>query len=252
MSRSERPVASASRLAGAARAVKPSFATERACPVCSHQFPWFLPFGVGLPWRWGVLCPFCRSLERHRLVWLYVGPRLEQLPRLLHVAPERCFEPRLRRLLADRYTTTDFAAPGVDVRASLEQLPFADASFDALICNHVLEHVHDDARALSELFRVLAPGAWAVLQAPVAYDHARTREDPGESSARERKRRFGQHDHVRWYGTDYPERIARAGFSVEALPVQLLHSADEARRYGLGRSEVLYIGHKRAVGERPT
>lgn len=201
--------------------------------------------------RWGALCPLCRSLERHRLAWLYVRPRLERRPRLLHVAPEPCFEARLRQIVGDRYTTTDLTAPGVDVRASLEQLPFADASFDAVLCNHVLEHVHDDGRALAELFRVLAPAGWAVLQAPIAHDHAHTREDPGESSARERKRRFGQHDHVRWYGADYPERIARAGFSVQALPVQELHSAEEARRYGLGSSEVLYVGRKRVGGEPP-
>lgn len=204
----------------------------------------FLPFGVGLSLRWGALCPFCRSLERHRLVWLYAQPRIEQQrPRLLHVAPERCFEPRLRRMLGDRYTTSDVAATRVDVRASLEELPFADASFDAVLCNHVLEHVRDDRRALAELRRVLAPGGWAVLQAPIAYDHAQTREDPDESSPRERRRRFGQHDHVRWYGTDYPARVASAGFRVEALPVQELHSAAEARRYGLGTSEVLYVGH---------
>jgi SAM-dependent methyltransferase len=203
--------------------------------------------------RWGVLCPFCRSLERHRAVWLYLHARLHEgaeervearALRLLHVAPEACFRPRLRRLLGKRYVTTDLVAPHVDVNASLEQLPFASESFDAVICNHVLEHVPDDRRALDELFRVLTPGGWAILQVPLATDHAHTREDPNESSPRERKRRFGQHDHVRWYGRDYPERLRAAGFEVEERPVRASHTPDELTRYALSPTEVLYVAHK--------
>jgi SAM-dependent methyltransferase len=147
-------------------------------------------------------------------------------------------------LLGERYVTTDLVAPHVDVTASLEQLPFASESFDVVLCNHVLEHVPDDRRALGELHRVLNPGGWAIVQVPIAYDHDRTREDPNESSPSERKRRFGQHDHVRWYGRDYPERLTAAGFEVEQLPSHVLHTPSELERYGLNPTEVLYVAHK--------
>jgi SAM-dependent methyltransferase len=225
----------------------------RYCPVCEHAAPVFLPFGVGLTVRLGALCPFCRSLERHRAVWLYLYPRLQQVvsehgqtrsPRLLHVAPEVCFRHRLRRLLGQRYVTTDLVAPDVDVNAPLEQLPFASESFDVVVCNHVLEHVPDDRSAMDELLRVLVPGGWAIVQVPIAYDHEHTREDPSESSPRERKRRFGQHDHVRWYGRDYPERLRAAGFEIEQLAPHTQHTPAELERYGLSPTEVLYVAHK--------
>lgn len=211
------------------------------CPICETELRTFLPFGVGLKLRRGALCPSCRSLERHRLLWLCVSERIErERPRLLHVAPEPCFVPRLRTLLGERYVTLDLHATGVDVRATLEELPFAEARFDAVIANHVLEHVADDRRALAEVRRALVPGGWASLQVPIARDHAETREDPSVQSARERRRRFGQHDHVRWYGTDYPERLRAAGFEVDASSVRERFSPEAVERYGLDPDEVWY------------
>ncbi len=211
------------------------------CPICQLELRAFLPFGVGLKLRRGALCPRCRGLERHRLLWLRLSERLErERPRLLHVAPEPCFEPRLRALLGERYVTLDLHATGVDVRGSVDDLPFNSDRFDAVIANHVLEHVTDDRRALGELRRVLAPRGWASLQVPLARDLRQTREDPSERSARERRRRFGQHDHVRWYGADYPERVRAAGFAVEAHAVRELFSAEEVARYGLDPDEIWF------------
>jgi len=221
--------------------------TQHQCVVCGAGLQLFLPFGVGLTWRAGALCPGCQSLERHRLAWLFIEQRLPQQPRLLHVAPERCFEGRLRALLGERYVTGDLLRRDVDQQFSVEALPFASASFDAVLCNHVLEHVSDDRRAMAELQRVLMPGGWALLQAPVAHAHSATREDPSVLSRAERRRRFGQHDHVRWYGTDYPERLRQAGFIVEERPVRTSYQADAIARYGLDPHEVLYACTKPAA-----
>lgn len=222
--------------------VKPALAGGSCrCSVCDFELRAFLPFGVGLSWRKGALCPNCQSLERHRLVWLLLRERVQaQTPRLLHVAPEPCLRPRLKRLLGERYVTLDVAAPDVDVRGSLEALPFADGSFDAVICSHVLEHVADDRRAMRELRRVLTPGSWAVLQVPVAPDRAATFEDPSITSAAERRRHFGQHDHVRLYGADYPDRLRESGFEVTTTQVTSSFAPGEIQRCGLDPNELFY------------
>lgn len=222
--------------------VKPALAGGACrCSVCDFELRAFLPFGVGLSWRKGALCPNCQSLERHRLVWLLLRERITaQPPRLLHVAPEPCLRPRLERLLGEHYVTLDAAAPDVDVRGSLEALPFADGSFDAVICSHVLEHVTDDRRAMRELWRVLTPGSWAVLQVPVARGQAVTFEDPSITSAAERRRHFGQHDHVRSYGADYADRLRESGFQVTTSRVTNSFGAEEIRRWGLDANELFY------------
>ena len=120
-------------------------------------------------------------------------------------------------------------------------LPFADARFDAVFANHVLEHIEDDARALAEIRRVLKPGGFALLQVPIAQRLARTLEDPSARTPAERERRFGQSDHVRLYGLDYPERLASAGFSVRRYTGHLEQGADFQARWALNPREVLFV-----------
>jgi SAM-dependent methyltransferase len=217
---------------------------ERAeCPVCGSGLKFFLPFGVGGRVRFNAICPACQSLERDRAAWLELSSRawLEPRPRLLHVAPEHCFEPRLRQRLGSRYVTADLLRTDVDRQVSVEDLPFDDGCFDAIICNHVLEHVNDDRKALSELRRVLAPHGWALLQVPLDETRFATDEDPTVRSRRARRRRFGQHDHVRTYGRDYLERLRSAGFVPELRRVGEIHSPPEIVRYGLDRAETLHF-----------
>lgn len=188
-------------------------------------------------------CPKCGSLERHRLLWLYLERETDLLKRparLLHVAPEPALERRLGGVPGIRSVTVDRHEPAVMVRADLTDLPFVDGFFDVALCSHVLEHVADDRRAIAELHRVLAPGGWAIVQSPVDPRRERTFEDPSIVSPEERLGAFGQHDHLRIYGRDYPERLRAAGFAVTVDPYPRRLGPEAVRRYALEEREAVF------------
>ena len=204
------------------------------CPLCRRTFRRFLP--AGSPVRPRARCPGCGTLERHRLLWRWLAERTRLLSsplRLLHIAPEPAFERVLRGLPQLRYLTADFASPSVDVRLDLTRLPFADESIDAILCSHVLEHIPDDRAAMREMRRVLAPGGWAVLLVPMDPARETTYEDPSIVDPLERERAFGQADHVRWYGRDYPDRLREAGFAVEEERFASTMPQRERDRFGI-------------------
>lgn len=205
--------------AGAQRAIEIALAKvgrwRVRCPICHWRFREFR--SAGLARRANARCPRCGSLERHRLQWLFFRHRTNLFTgpgRVLHFAPEPCFEPRLRAIPGIHYVTADIVEPDVAVRLDITRIPFADDSFDVILCSHVLEHVPDDGAAMAELFRVLRPGGWALLQVPIDASRERTFEDPNVVDPAEREELFGQADHVRVYGRDYGERLEAAGFEV--------------------------------------
>jgi len=231
------------------------FGFSRECPFCRSRLRRFLPFGADLPIlhevqvvgggrREEALCPVCFSSDRERLVYLYLKNRRmlpDEAACLLHVAPER----NLRSVLAARdgvrYVTADLSTSGVAVRFDLCHLPFRSKAFDAVVCCHVLEHVRSDSTAMSEIWRVLKPGGWALLQVPIAQASERTIEDPTLVDPAERGRRFGQDDHVRLYGRDYSDRLRSAGFKVEVIRFCQELGAGLTRRYGLDEREDVYL-----------
>ena len=156
---------------------------------------------------------------------------------MLHIAPEYAFLQRLSRVEGLRYVTGDFDSALAQHQLDVMDLPFGDGTFDYLMCNHVLEHVEDDRLALAEIHRVLKPGGWAVLMCPVDRRRETTLEDPRIVAAADRHRVFGQADHVRLYGRDYPDRIAAAGFSVRADSYLEPFGESAIARYGLRRQE---------------
>ena len=189
-----------------------------ACPVCGGRFRRFLPFGLN--GRRNARCPGCGSLERHRFMWLHLRDRhrlLQRRPRLLHIAPEHCIRDALAANPALRYVSVDMFDPDADHAADLTALPFRDGFFDFAICSHVLEHVEDDRAAMAELFRVLVPGGRAVVMVPIEMDRPQTYEDGSIDSAAGRNAAFGHPYHVRVCGGDYPDRLRRAGFTVELV-----------------------------------
>ncbi len=184
------------------------------CPVCESRFKRFLPYGYNRV-RENVLCPKCFSLERHRLLWLYLKEKtgfFHKNLRVLHVAPEQCFLSKFRKQQNLDYTTADLESPLADIKMDIQATPFNDNEFDFVICNHVLEHVKDDHKALQEILRILKPGGMAILQVPMDMNMASTYEDHTITSPKKREIHFRQKDHFRLYGADYPDRIKAAGF----------------------------------------
>ena len=162
---------------------------------------------------------------------------------MLHFAPEHHLSKRLRRA-AGHYVSADLDADKADLACDLETLPFADAEWDLIICSHVLEHVAEDRRALSEMRRVLAPGGTALLLVPIDDSRETTYEDSALTTPEERSQAFWQHDHVRLYGTDFAERVADAGFSVEQLSALELLGDDRVARFGLIAGERVFAAHR--------
>jgi SAM-dependent methyltransferase len=208
--------------------------TARWCPVCQQSARRFLRFGQVVA-REDARCPHCGALERHRLVWLYLANRTDLFDgkpkRMLHVAPEQCFERRLRARLGAGYLTADLLDPHTMERMDITDIRHPDESFDVIYCSHVLEHVPDDRRAMREFQRVLKKGGWAMLLVPITAD--RTREDPSVTDPADRIRLYGQADHVRRYGPDYVDRLREVGLEVAITRVSDLMQADEAVRMEL-------------------
>jgi SAM-dependent methyltransferase len=201
------------------------------CPICGGRWRSLLPVAN----RERAECPRCGSYERHRLLWLYLsrGALLSGVKLMLHVAPEPCLERRLSTIRELDYVSGDLEPRPGQLRLDVTALPFEDRHFDAIICSHVLEHVPDDRRALSELSRVLRPDGWAILLVPILRET--TIEDPNETDPAERLRRFGQRDHVRVYGDDFYDRLRDAGFGVTVERPVLDMPPAERERYGLTR-----------------
>ena len=215
-------------------------------PIDGKTFRKFLPYGYGSP-RANVLSPSTLSLERHRLLWLYLTRETDFFSKplkVLHVAPEQAFYKRFRQQANLEYITSDLYSPLADVKADLCALPFEDDSFDVIFCNHVLEHIPDDAQAMRELYRVMKKGGWGIFQVPQDINRAHTFEDDTITDPAERTRIFGQYDHVRVYGLDYFDRLRQVGFEVEEITYSTHFTAEEIERYRIVPQEILPLCKK--------
>ena len=203
-------------------------------PIDNKSFRKFLPYGYQVQ-RQNVLSPSTLSLERHRLLWLYLTNETDfftSKKKVLHMAPEQCFLARFRKLNHD-YKTADLDSPIADVKADIINLPFNDNSFDVIFCNHVLEHVQDDTKAMKELFRVMKKGVMGIFQVPQDLNRDITFEDNSITDPKERAKIFGQYDHVRVYGRDYFDKLRSIGFKVEEVNYSQKISSELLSRYRL-------------------
>ncbi len=215
-------------------------------PIDGNSFSRFLPYGYGQQ-RNNVLSPSTLSLERHRLLWLYLQNETDfftKKAKMLHFAPEQAFYKRFRKLDNLDYTTTDLNSPLADVKADICNLPFKDNEYDVIFCNHVLEHIPDDTKAMQELYRVLKPGGMAILQIPQDLNRETTFEDNSIIDPKERARIFGQYDHVRVYGRDYFNKLRSIGFEVDEVDYTQKLSEEEVTRYCLAQGEILPVCYK--------
>lgn len=221
---------------------------EVECPVCQRSFRKFLSYGSDVAHRENVLCPFDLTLERHRLIWLYLLNKSEFFTadhlEMLHIAPEQCFLPHFKKQANIDYLTGDLVSPIADMHFDLHDIPLKDNRFDVVFCNHVLEHVEDDNQCMRELFRVMKPGGWGIFQVPLDTTRNQTYEDKSIVSPEEREKHFWQKDHVRLYGLDYPSKLKSVGFEVEEYNPKIEISVENIERYRLNPEEILYIFRK--------
>lgn len=215
-------------------------------PIDGKSFKSFLPYGYGNQ-RNNVLSPSTLSLERHRLLWLYLKNETDFFTSeksVLHFAPEQCYLKRFRNLKNLNYTTTDLLSPIADVKADICNLPFENNSYDIILCNHVLEHIPDDTKAMQELFRVLKPGGYGVFQIPQDLSRKKTFEDDSITDPKERAKIFGQYDHVRVYGHDYFDKLRSVGFKVEEVDYTSQLSEEDVQTYCLAKGEIIPVVSK--------
>lgn len=189
-----------------------------SCNICGSNYSSFLPY-LDRP---NALCPNCGSLERVRLLDYFINDLtlIDKDTRLLHVAPERCLFDKLQKQLGTNYMPVDkfdevYKYPDGTQYMDITDIDLDDESVGMIICMHVLEHIPDDRKAISELYRVLQKGGSAILQVPYDKNRNETYEDSRITSAEERRKHFGQFDHVRIYGRDFIDRFIAPGFTIE-------------------------------------
>ena len=238
-------------------------------PIDGKSFKMFLPYGYGTQ-RNNVLSPSTLSLERHRLLWLYLNEETDffqfQLAsdstgtnpkkiklrdaetnsalKVLHFAPEQAFYKLFRNQKNLDYTTTDLFSPLADVKADICDLPFEDNQYGVILCNHVLEHIPDDTKAMQELYRVLKPGGMAILQIPQDLSRATTFADDTITDQKERAKIFGQYDHVRIYGRDYFNKLRSIGFKVIEEDYTNKIAPELVEKYCLAKGEIIPVCFK--------
>ena len=217
-------------------------------PIDGESFRKFLPYGYGKQ-RENVLSPSTLSLERHRLMWLFLRDetlffKATTKLKVLHIAPEQCFLDIFKKQKNLAYTTSDLESPIADVKADICDLPFKTNEFDIVFCNHVLEHVPEDTKAMQELYRVLKPGGFGIFQIPQDLSRAETFEDNTITDKKERAEIFGQYDHVRVYGRDYFEKLRSIGFQVDEIDYTKKIIPEQLKRFCLMQNEILPVCYK--------
>ncbi len=216
-------------------------------PIDGKSYRKFLPYGYQVK-RDNVLAPGTLSLERHRLMWLFLKNNTDFFSKplkVLHIAPEQAFLTLFRNQKNLDYTTSDLYSPLADVKADITNLPFPDESFDVIFCNHVLEHIPNDQQAMMELYRVMKKGGWGIFQIPQDLNRATTYEDFSITDPKDRAKHFGQYDHVRVYGRDYFDKLSAVGFQVEIIDYTQKITPELFEKFRLAKGELLPVCYKK-------
>lgn len=224
------------------------------CPICNSWFKYFASFGKVE--RKNARCHNCNSLERHRLLYLYLKNKLQFFNsnknlKVLHFAPEYSFYKIFTKMNNINYVPCDLTPEIYNYKGNTKilkidvtQIPFSDNTFDFIICNQILEHIPNDLLAMQELFRVMKIGGAGILQVPIDYNRAETYEDFSITSPEGRQKAFGQHDHVRWYGRDYSKKLESVGFLATEDDYVNRFSSDDLYKYSLIQTEMIYYCQK--------
>ena len=216
--------------------------TKFSDPINNKSYSYFFPYGYNIQ-RKNALCPGTFSLERHRLLWLYLKKETDFFNsnnKILHFAPEQCFHKFFKSFFKN-YTTTDLNSPIVDIKADICNLPFNDNSFDYILCNHVLEHIYDDEKAMKEIYRVLNKNGIAILQVPIDINSNYTHDGRDIDNKQDRNKLFGQYDHLRMYGLDYFKKLKKVGFKVKNIDYLSKLKKEEVEKFSLINSGTIPV-----------
>lgn len=238
-----------------------NFGFKYKCPFCGYHARKLKPIGcdfkviyekeiIGCGRRFAG-CIKCGSTDKERLVFTYLKNNIDFFSNtnktILHMAPEPNLSKQFLAHKFKEYICGDYFAPGYEnaypsyvQNINILNIPYSNEYFDVVICNHVLEHVEDDLKGMSEIYRVLRKGGFAILQVPISYVTDKTYEDPSISDPAEREKVFGQRDHVRIYGLDYFDRLKKIGFEIEVVS----DLATRYSKYGLNGKEKIFVCHK--------
>ena len=214
-------------------------------PINNKSYSYFFPYGYN-KLRKNALSPGTLSLERHRLLWIFLEKETDFFNtenKILHIAPEQCFYKSFKKNF-ESYTTCDLNSPIAEIKADVCNLPFDENEFDFVLCNHVLEHVYDDEKAMKEIYRVLKHEGKAILQVPVDNALEKTIDGRDISDQNLRNKLFGQYDHLRLYGNDYYDKLIKVGFKVEKIDQTQKMDKSLIRKYGLIKGEVIPFCNK--------
>ena len=209
-------------------------------PIDGSSYRKFLPYGYQ-KLRPNALCPGTLSLERQRLLWLYLEREtrfLEQPLKVLHLAPEQVLYKKFKSFEHWDYTTADLHSPLAEVKADICALPFEENTYDLILCNHVLEHIQDHIKAMEELYRVLKKGGTLIAQVPLEEQREKTFEDNSILDKKERTKVFGQYDHVRIYGKDFYSFLDQVGFKSQAISYASSLTEEEFNLFGLQKESI--------------
>ena len=229
------------------------------CPFCNYKSKALASIGADFPvlfekdiigaGKRDAGCYRCGSTDRERLIYLFLKDKIQILNnhsniKVLHLAPEKNLSKALLDSGFEEYVCGDLFTPGYSYpeyvkNMNVLDIPFEDNYFDLIICNHLLEHVPNDSDGMKELYRVLKPGAFSILQVPISSKLAKTYEDFSVTNPKEREKIFGQFDHVRIYGQDYPDRLSAIGFTVERINI-----TQEFEKFGVNEKEEIFIARK--------
>lgn len=235
------------------------FGWDYKCPFCNSHLRKFRPYGLKLPvltekniigggYRLNAVCPVCYATDRERLLYLYLLRKTNLFSKkikLLHVAPENCLSSVIKKYSNIDYLTADISADNVMIKMDITEIDYPDNSFDAIICNHVLEHIIDDRKAMHELYRILKPGGWGILQVPISFSIDKTYEDFSVTTPAAREEMFGQFDHVRIYGIDYLDRLQETGLQTSSFDWQDDKELSSVNNiYGLLKEERIFLVSK--------
>lgn len=205
------------------------------CNICGFRMSAFVALSNGER-----LCPRCGSLPRTRRLWTLLEGQLKGKS-VLHFSPPRALRQKIQQREARRYVTTDYEGEFLaDKQLNIEAIEEAAATYDLIICYHVLEHVRQDQKALRELYRILKPGGLCLMQTP--FKEGDIYENDQITSKADRLKHFGQEDHLRIYSVSgLKARAEQVGFDMEIRYFE----SEKDNRFGFKEREQVLFGNKR-------